>query len=330
MNLRLNILFIFTFLSSVCFAQGTLPTTCVKSKARYKVSALPGSTIVWNVSGGTVIKDYNDSIDIQWGNVSGNNFYLSYREINSFGCSSTVETDNIVINSPYVDLGTAKTICEGDSTTLDASGTFTKYLWNNGSTLSSYIASKPGIYWVEVTDNAGCIFRDTIAISVNSNPKVTLEKNIAVCAPATHRFDATTTNATNYLWFNGGTGSSYEAIEGDSLIWVKVSDDNGCAGYDTTTLIACNLASKIPNAFTPNGDNDNDVWRLDLIKAQYPNLVVKIYDRWGRLVFISSRGYGSPWDGSSKGKPLPMDTYYYVVDFGNGAKELVGSVAIIR
>jgi gliding motility-associated-like protein len=309
-----------------------LPTTCVNGKVRYGVGAkpLPGSTIIWDISGGSIIKNYNDSIDVQWGSNPGQQT-LSYIEKTKYGCYSSQEINYVQLNKPYIDLGTKKTICQGESTTLDASGAFVKYLWNDGSSLSSFIASKPGIYWVEVTDNAGCIFRDTIAIAVNSLPIVTLEKNIAVCAPATHRFDVSTTaNATNYLWFNGGTSSYYDAVEGDSLIWVKVSDDYGCAGYDTTTLITCNLSNKIPNAFTPNGDNDNDVWRLDLIKAQYPNLVVKIYDRWGRVVFVSARGYGSPWDGSSNGKPLPMDTYYYVIDFGNGAKELVGSIALIR
>jgi hypothetical protein len=110
-----------------------LPTTCVNVKVRYGVGIkpLPGSTIIWDISGGSIIKNYNDSIDVQWGSNPGQQT-LSYIEKTKYGCYSSQEINYVQLNKPYVDLGTAKTICEGDSTTLDASGTFTKYLWNNG------------------------------------------------------------------------------------------------------------------------------------------------------------------------------------------------------
>jgi gliding motility-associated-like protein len=301
----------------------------VNGKVRYGASILPGSTVVWNVTGGTIIKDYNDSVDVQWGSAPGQQT-ISYREINTFGCSSTEEINYVQLNKPFIDLGTIKQICAGENAILDAGNSFTTYRWNDGSTASSFKASASGIYWVEVTDAAGCSYRDSVTIAVNPIPIVNLAKNITICSPATYPFDAGNPDAKEYLWFDGSTSRYYDAHEGDSIIWVKVSDAIGCSGYDTTFLLICNLSEKIPNAITPDGDLVNDVWRLDLLKSKYPSLQVKIYDRWGRLVFVSERGYNRPWDGTSKGKALPMDTYYYVMDLGNGEKEMVGSVAIIR
>jgi gliding motility-associated-like protein len=110
-----------------------------------------------------------------------------------------------------------------------------------------------------------------------------------------------------------------------------VIDPNGCVGTDTIQILSCtehfNLI--IPNAFTPNGDNHNDYW---LIKGSenYPNISVKIYDSWGIQVFQSDQGYPQPWDGTSNGKKLPMSAYYYVINPGDGSKEIVGSITLIR
>jgi gliding motility-associated-like protein len=89
----------------------------------------------------------------------------------------------------------------------------------------------------------------------------------------------------------------------------------------------------IPSGFTPNGDNTNDIWEISNI-SQYPNNVVKIYDRSGQLVFQTT-GYAivdNNWDGTFKNKELPISTYFYVIDLRNGGEDSVfkGPVTIIR
>lgn len=85
---------------------------------------------------------------------------------------------------------------------------------------------------------------------------------------------------------------------------------------------------KIPNTFTPNGDGINDTWRIDYLNT-YPNNRVQVFTRSGQLVF-ESRGYDTPWDGTIKGKPLPFDTYYYIIEPGNGRDPITGYVTIIK
>jgi len=84
----------------------------------------------------------------------------------------------------------------------------------------------------------------------------------------------------------------------------------------------------IPNTFTPNGDGINDTWDIQKIN-DYPNCTVQVFSRYGQIVFQST-GYGSPWDGAYKGSPVPVGTYYYIINLNAGVPLLSGFVAVIR
>ncbi len=84
----------------------------------------------------------------------------------------------------------------------------------------------------------------------------------------------------------------------------------------------------IPNTFTPNNDGINDKWVISFLNT-YPDNRVQIFTRSGKLVF-ESRGYNTPWDGTLKGKPLPFDTYYYIIEPGNGRDPITGYVTILK
>ena len=84
----------------------------------------------------------------------------------------------------------------------------------------------------------------------------------------------------------------------------------------------------VPNAFTPNGDGINDVWKLPSLES-YPNAEAWIFNRWGQIVF-HSRGPFISWDGTFNGKPEGTGTYIYLIDLKNGASNLKGTVTLIR
>ena len=80
---------------------------------------------------------------------------------------------------------------------------------------------------------------------------------------------------------------------------------------------------------TPNNDGKNDVWRI--INADlYPNAVLQIFNRWGRRVYETKDVFGEPWDGKSNGKPLPTDSYHYILDLKDGTKPRTGVITLIR
>lgn len=73
----------------------------------------------------------------------------------------------------------------------------------------------------------------------------------------------------------------------------------------------------IVNTFTPNGDGVNDGWVIKNIES-FPKCLVKIYNRWGNLVW-ESNSYPNPWDGTDKfnGQLLPDGTYFYIIELNS-------------
>jgi len=99
----------------------------------------------------------------------------------------------------------------------------------------------------------------------------------------------------------------------------------------TYTLVVTRTSSilVIPNAFTPNSDGINDIWTIQNINL-YPNSTVRIFNRYGQIVF-SSIGYGIPWDGTYNNSPLPPGAYYYIIDLKTrNIGVFSGSVIIFR
>ncbi len=87
----------------------------------------------------------------------------------------------------------------------------------------------------------------------------------------------------------------------------------------------------IYTGLTPNGDGINDEWVIQGVE-RFDSAVITVYDRWGQPVFKST-GYAQPWDGTNKGKSLPMGAYYYVIELNSLAVEiepLTGVVSILK
>ena len=90
------------------------------------------------------------------------------------------------------------------------------------------------------------------------------------------------------------------------------------------------MLADIPNLFTPNGDGTNDTWFFYESTA-FPEMVIEIYDRWGKRIYISEPGYPVPWDGRSMhGVDMPMDSYHYIIKVGEGYEDVVGTITIVR
>ena len=112
---------------------------------------------------------------------------------------------------------------------------------------------------------------------------------------------------------------------------VSVSDSLGCVGSTEFTLFVGEpLDIYIPNAFTPNGDGQNDVFEIYGVGVSQVDLT--IYNRWGQEVFQESSNRPQ-WDGMFKGKMQPPGMYSYLVEvwfLGDHVVKQKGSVALIR
>jgi len=118
--------------------------------------------------------------------------------------------------------------------------------------------------------------------------------------------------------------------KGQTVVTIIVEDLSG--NVDTCEFIVdvtCIDALTIPNVFTPNGDGKNDLWNI-AGKENYPDMVVKVFNRWGDLMFESDNGYTDPWDGKYNNTDAPSATYYYIIMLGDGEEDLSGTINVVR
>jgi gliding motility-associated-like protein len=106
-----------------------------------------------------------------------------------------------------------------------------------------------------------------------------------------------------------------------------VTNELGCQATDEVTITVIPRV-RVVNTFSPNQDGINETWEIENIE-NYPNATIEIFNRWGNPVFKSAGAY-QPWDGTFKGSPLPLATYYYIIRLDKDEKPISGSVTIIR
>ena len=106
-------------------------------------------------------------------------------------------------------------------------------------------------------------------------------------------------------------------------------------GNNSASASTTPICLTIYNEFSPNGDGVNETFRIDCID-QYPNNTLEIVNRWGNKVY-TKKGYDNSWDGTSNGRAtinasrkLPVGTYYYVLDLGDGSAPKKGWLYINR
>jgi gliding motility-associated-like protein len=159
-----------------------------------------------------------------------------------------------------------------------------------------------------------------------------------VCLGETKLYNVDYNPGSTYVWWIDGviqpgfTGNKFLHtwnLENTYLLEVREYSAEGCPGPIRSGQIFVTSCLIIPNAFSPNGDLINDDWTVGNIE-RYPEVEIRIYDNWGKLLWKSDRGYSQKWDGTSNGDKLPVDSYFYVIDLHNGSKPIGGSVTIIK
>jgi gliding motility-associated-like protein len=113
---------------------------------------------------------------------------------------------------------------------------------------------------------------------------------------------------------------------------LTTTDAAGCSGYDTVTIHIYNGPTYyVPNAFSPNNDGVNDVFRpvpVGVANTEY----FRIFNRYGQVVYETNR-FRQGWDGTFKGQPQPLGAYVWLLKGidRNGRKiELKGTVMLVR
>ena len=169
------------------------------------------------------------------------------------GCSADA---NITVNVnpvPIVDLGADQALCSG-TVSLDAQNVGSSYSWNDNSTSQTLIAATTGIYWVDVTNANGCSTRDSVAITINTNPVVFLGNDTVLCGGSI-TLDAGNAGAI-YLWSDNSTNQTLN-VTTSGVYLVMATLTGGCFAIDTI-IVTINSLPNVVFSIIPDSICMND------------------------------------------------------------------------
>ena len=106
-----------------------------------------------------------------------------------------------------------------------------------------------------------------------------------------------------------------------------VVDEAGCTAQAPFVVKAPDI--KIPVILTPNNDGVNDFFTTDIIREAYPNAVIRIFDRYGKLL-ATYKGEDQGWDGTYQGFPMKSTDYWYEVEVDDMNKTFTGHFTLMR
>lgn len=164
---------------------------------------------------------------------------------NATGCTAS-DTIEVVINPAIiVDLGPDAVICSAQPAILNAGTGYASYLWQDGSTDSTYTVNTTGVYNVTVTDIFGCTGTDDISIIVNQSPVTNLGNDTTICGGTPLVLDGGA-GFTSYLWSDGSQNQTLNISSG-GIYAVTVTDANGCSATDEIIITGTPLISLGPD-----------------------------------------------------------------------------------
>lgn len=262
--------------------------------------------------------------------------------ISDKGCIGFDSTIVAVNPAPTAFAGNDANICEGNFVQLNASGNGT-YNWSPADGLSSQTIPNPIAsptdsiqYIFTVTNQFGCADADTININVFKKPIADAGEDKAIIQYQSVQLNGkiSGTNVT-YYWSPNIYIDNENLLQPtvnpprDTTYVLHVTSNVGCGSAVDEVFIKVYPKILIPNAFSPNHDGINDKWKIVALD-NYPNAEISVFNRYGQIVFHSI-GYNKPWNGKYNDHPLPVGTYYYVIDLKTTLfSKLSGWVEILR
>jgi gliding motility-associated-like protein len=194
----------------------------------------------------------------------------------------------------------------------------------------TYVYNNPGTYSVsvDITSPIGCkigtSFKDWIKIYQGTKAGFTFSPERVTKVDNTVSFSDKSQFATRWQWFFGSKGyaSRQNPIfsfrdTGIQRVKLLVNNQWGCIDSMIQFIDVVPLVSYfLPNAFTPNDDTVNDIYRGNGITEGIQNFSMKIWNRWGEMIFETSNPTQG-WNGKkfNKGEDSPLGVYLCVVTY---------------
>jgi len=266
---------------------------------------------------------------------------LYWVEVTTSNCSVR---DSILINYdiPTITTSGDTTACYGEPITLSGDGT-TTIIWDYTSATNNYevTVTSDTSFTAYGVSSLNCV-SDTVEIQVNviqpiNNIVFDITPSDTIFEGETVQISVEGNNIEAYSWSPIDENSNTLIDSPDSTTtYVVTLSNTPCPDIidsitiHVVTIDGFNIIT--PNAFTPNGDGRNDVFRIVNFE-DFETYDLKIYNRWGELIHEES-AYGASWDGKYNGELQNNDTYVYYINATpkQGENKIIstGSFTVIR
>ncbi len=260
------------------------------------------------------------------------------------GCPSLPQPVNVVINpQPAISLSADKTlVCKWDAVALSAAAPGSTVVWQQavpGNNVTVY-PSQNTTYTATATDALGCTNTDHINISVRdfkaaltATPNPVMSGTVAtLTSSANNSFNAIAWSPSEFFQNQQAATQSILITDSSKTFSVVLQSADGCR--DTASVfVTVNDNTKelfIPNAFTPNNDGKNDIFKV--YGTSVKSVEISVYNQWGNLM-IQTRDNNRGWDGTYKGKQQPVGIYLYAIKiqlYNNGTIIRNGTISLVR
>ncbi len=273
-------------------------------------------------------------------------------------CVNTATTSVTVYQLPIVTTPTVIPdcipLCHPFVVTSPSANTISTYSWSFGNGNSSTQASPTQCYTVGGTFNVvltitninGCTNVATTTVTAFNVPIADFDygpQPVSVLAPEVQFTNESTPGIPNYSWTFGDVYNNTDSIRnpvhtynqaGTYSVTLTVSSSNGCSATVTKPIIINeDYAIYVPNAFSPNDDGRNEIFKP--VGEGIKDYKLYIFDRWGSLIFYSE-DLDKGWDGryQAKGPDVVLqDVYVWKIElknFQNTSKNLTGTVTLLK
>jgi len=246
------------------------------------------------------------------------------------GCTSTQSINIFVYPNPEISYDITPEHCNKSdgSININIFGGIPpyQYNWSNGVNTANLNNISAGIYNLTVIDANGCSNTINITLTEAPMPQANFapKPQITTIDNPIIYFENYSTGASFYEWdFGDGYSSTYFSpthaydFPGVYHVVLSVSDQYGCVDTVGANIIINDVTNIfLPNAFTPNGNNINELYNIMGTGIDPSTFEMRIFDRWGKQLFYTT-DYSASWDGTYNGEPVPQGSYIIAIKYSN-------------
>ena len=269
----------------------------------------------------------------------------------------SIEVQEQIVTAAFEGLnesGCSPVTIDFNSTSVVSIGSITSWDWNFGNGMNSNVENPNQTYLNEegitypiqliVTSDLGCTDDTTVFMQINAYPQAVAEFSYfpnTVLFGEDIYFENLSTNATSWQWdFGDGVNSieespahSYLTI-GTYSITLIASNEFGCNDTISYQLeVSSETLLFVPNTFTPDGDEFNQNWVVQISEIDIYDFRITLFNRWGELIWESFDPEVG-WDGTINGAAVQDGVYTWKIEVGTkftGKREIfTGHVNVIR